>query len=475
MSFRMFLFEEEGETYLAHQIHADTGELSSSKWDVFADEGGVVTWIAYFAGSVTFEEFRALTESQVRYPATWRSCLGKTYTVKECAWFNAMFAWGVRSLAGFPISSFDAPVDSLSLYSRDSFVHAVEAHLAYGDCLGVDYPAFSDAMTQSEGGEGLVGRYTPPNCANEAPDYPPEHAVPHAFFVPFNAGPDLGSLTRTDLISNVVQLSSDQAGYYHDSGPYSFGFEVVVSPDQDNMSYDGADDGRNVFETLSEAYTVLSVFNALQLNNGGSTFYTLAACVPGYESKVRQVLEYLYPFQTYLPFITRNRPWCVVGEYRFGSGSSPHPEERSITIDESCVEPGENMIVLENASYPPTDHWLIWDSLSLEAVLGGVIWELGENEAPPDYSQAAYDEFDQDPPYNSDFCIGQMSVSDFSKELNDSNLTQVSIHFNLAEEQANNDLVLFLDTLYATHSSVPYFDMRVKVRAGNGECWFQPE
>ena len=592
MSFRMFLFQEGEKSYLAHTINADTGGLSSCKWDVFANEGGVVTWIAYLSGSVTFEEFKALTESQIRHPATWQSCLGKTYTVKECAWFNPMFVWGVRSLAGFPISSFDAPVGSFSLYSKDSFVHTVEAHLAYGDCLGVDYPAFSDAMTQSEGGEGLVGRYTPPNCPNEAPDYPPEHAVPHAFFVPFNTGPDLGFLARTLLISNVMQLKNDQAGYYHDSGPYPFGFEVVVSPYKDDINYDGADEGRNIFETLSEAYTVLAVFNGLHLNDGGPTFYTLAAYVPEYEGEVRQVLQYLYPyFKTYLPLTMKNYEaeimpatptktstatptstntptpistptatptatntptttptptktstvtptstntptptstltatptatntptttptptktstvtptstntptptstltatptatntptttptptptWCLVGEYRFGSGDSPYPEERSVTINESCVEPGESTVLLENANLPQTDHWLIWDSLNLKTSPGEVIWELGENEAPLDYSEAAYDEFDQGPPYNSHFCIGQMPVSGFPKEINDFSLTQIYIHFNLTEEQANNNLVLFLDTLYATHDSVPYFDMRVKVRPGNGECWF---
>jgi len=294
MNLQMFLFQEERRNYLAHTINSDTGELSSSKWDVFADEGGVVTWIAYLSESITFGEFRSLTVSQIRHPVTYSDKV-KTYTVKECAWFNAIFTWGVRSLAAFPISSFDAPTGSISLYSKNSFVHTVEAHLAYGDRLGVDYPAFSDAMTQSDEGKVLVGRYTPPNGANEVPDYPPKHIVPHAFFVPLNAATDLGSSTRTLLISKIMQLKNDEAGYYHDSGQYPFGFEVVVSSDEDNQNYNGADEGRNIFETLSEAYIVLSLFNGLQLNDGGATFYTLAAYVRGYEGKVCQVLQYLYP------------------------------------------------------------------------------------------------------------------------------------------------------------------------------------
>jgi hypothetical protein len=484
----MFLSQNGGEIYLAHLIHADTGELSASRWDVFADEGGVVTWIAYLSGSVTFEEFKALTKSQIRDAATWESCLGETCTVNECAWFNAMFTWGVRSLAGFPVGSFDAPWCSTSLYS-DSLKHAVEAHLAYGDCLGVDYPAFSDAMTQSEGGNGLVGRYAPPNCANEAPGDPPEHAVPHAFFVPFNADPDLSSLTRTCLISSVIQLKNDQAGYYHDSDSYPFGFEVVTSPYEDDTDYEGADAGRDVFETLSEAYIVLSLFNGLQFNDGNPIFYALAAYVPGYEGEVCQVLQYLYPYSTYVylplvmkdheteitppptPTATQPPSWCLVGEYRFGSSGSVYPEEQSAMIDENCVEPGENTVLLENANPPQTDRWLIWDSANLKTSQGELIWELGENEAPPDYTDAAFDEFDQNSPYNSHFCIGQMSVHDFPKEINDLSFTQIYIHFSLTGEQANSDLVLFLDTMYATHTGASFFDMRVKARPGNGGCW----
>jgi hypothetical protein len=73
----MFLVQENSETYLAHQINAITGNLSTSKWTIFADEGGVVTWVAFLSGSVTFEEFEALTESQMRGFASWQSCTGK--------------------------------------------------------------------------------------------------------------------------------------------------------------------------------------------------------------------------------------------------------------------------------------------------------------------------------------------------------------------------------------------------------------
>jgi len=298
MNFRIFLRQVGDSLYLAHTLNARSGCLSDSRWDIYADEGGVVTWIAYFSGSVSFDEYVWLTESQHRRPASWTSCEGVTYTVREAPWFNAMFTWSVRSLAGFPIGDFDSPPGTRSLYSPESFVPAVQAHLAYGDCGGIDHPAFSDAMSQAEGGRGLVGWiqgwYIPPNLPGKV-GRRPRHVVPHALFVPFNALPDLPEETRDRLVSEIVELKLDRTGYYHGGGPYPFGFEVIASPVADDLDYSGADDGRNVFETLSQAYIVLSLFNALQLNEGKPTFCHFAAQVPDYEKKAGTVLRYLYP------------------------------------------------------------------------------------------------------------------------------------------------------------------------------------
>lgn len=302
MDFRMFLRQKGACLYLAHTLNAETGRLSPSNWDIYADEGGVVTWIAYLSGSISFEEYKTLTECQHRRPASWTSCDEMAYTVQEVAWFNMMFTWSVRSLAGFPIGDFDVPEGSRSLYSTDSLVPAAQAHLAYGDCTGVDHPAFSAAMSQAENGKGLVawihGWFIPPNLAGRV-GVTPTHAMPHAFFVPFNALPDLPPKTKARLIAEIVELKEDKARYYHDpqdpDEQYPFGFEVIASTYKDDLDYQGADDGRNVFETLSEAYTVLSLFNALQLSGSRPTFYSLAAEVSGYEDKVREVLQHLYP------------------------------------------------------------------------------------------------------------------------------------------------------------------------------------
>jgi hypothetical protein len=90
------------------------------------------------------------------------------------------------------------------------------------------------------------------------------------------------------------------------------------------------------------------------------------------------------------------------------------------------------------------------------------IWKLGDNEAPPEYTEAAFDEFDQALPFNSHFYAGT-PVAEFPKELNDDNFQQVYIHFNLTEKEAASDQLLFLDTLYSTHDNVPYFDLMIRI------------
>jgi hypothetical protein len=90
------------------------------------------------------------------------------------------------------------------------------------------------------------------------------------------------------------------------------------------------------------------------------------------------------------------------------------------------------------------------------------IWKLGENEAPPDYNSTAYDEFKQIGPFNPDYYSGT-PASEFPKELNDGDFTQIFIHFNLTNDEADHEQLLFLDTLYATHNNITYYNLRIKI------------
>jgi len=299
MAFRPFLHSEGGDLFLAHTLDATSGALSSSNWDVYADEGGMVAWVAFLSGSITLEEFQQITQAQHRRAARWTADSGETYVVQEAAWFNAMFPWAVRSLGGFPIQDTECPENVTSSYARESLIPAANACLALGDQLGITHPAFSDAMSQARNGRGLVGWiqgwYIPPNLAGRVLRVAPTDVTPHALFVPLNALAELSDEQLNRWLDEIAKLMTDKAEYYHATGEYPFGFEVTASPWADDLAYTGADDGRPVFETLSAAYTVLSLFNALQLSEGNPTFTWFARQVPGYEGKLEAVLAFLYP------------------------------------------------------------------------------------------------------------------------------------------------------------------------------------
>ncbi len=84
------------------------------------------------------------------------------------------------------------------------------------------------------------------------------------------------------------------------------------------------------------------------------------------------------------------------------------------------------------------------------------IWKLGDNECPPICNETTFDEFDQSY-FDSHFYVGIDSVSEFPKEINDNLLTQIYIHYNLTAEESEENLSLFLDTMWAN------YNLRIKV------------
>lgn len=280
MDFSIYLMVLSGKLYLAHLINADTGQLSQSKWDVYSDEGGLICITAYISNSVTFQQFQQLISFQLREPRTWNGI-----TVQEACWFNAMFTWVVRTLAGWEVEK---------EFAQDSFFQAVKAHLKYGEMLGIDYAGLSDAMSQTYLGNPLVGRYTPPNLNNNSGSEAPVHILPHAFFIPFCIPEYLDAETKSKLEFTIDRLLKDQAQYYHTDGAYPFGLEVLASPKFDDTQYSGADDGRNIFETLSQSYILLSIFEYLQKSDGKLKFSDFIRNVEGYSSKAKDIKIFLY-------------------------------------------------------------------------------------------------------------------------------------------------------------------------------------
>lgn len=95
----------------------------------------------------------------------------------------------------------------------------------------------------------------------------------------------------------------------------------------------------------------------------------------------------------------------------------------------------------------------------------GFDWQIGTNDAPPDYTGAAFDEFDNVAPYDFWFNVGLESVSTFPKEMNAYGNSPMYINYTLSGNETE-DRYLLLDTLYATHYSPDqaYFEIKVETK-----------
>jgi len=288
INLRSFYFETaKDRSYISLLVNADTGQLSRYSWFTYADEGGMVGFIAYLSNSITQNEYYKVLDSEDRESRSW-----KKHYVREAAFFNAMFTWAQRSIIGFPMFGNSKE----RVYGIQSFLANAESHLDYGDYVKIDYPGFSDAMTQTYRSHPLVGRYTPPNLPNKIWTKAPEQIEPHALAVPFCGLDALDEITLRRLFEKLVLLKCDTSGVWHPKFSQDpFGFEVVASPYMNKASYAGADDGRYIFETLSQAYIVLSIYEGLERYGDKHTFYYFSSQIPGYQDRVKEILEYAYP------------------------------------------------------------------------------------------------------------------------------------------------------------------------------------
>ena len=127
-------------------------------------------------------------------------------------------------------------------------------------------------------------------------------------------------------------------------------------------------------------------------------------------------------------------------------------------------QPGKYQIVMENANPINSGAWLIWDYLSL-AVGSRLLWQLGNDDTPADYSAQAYAEFcdPQKRTCRSEIdAAGTTPSSEFRKDLNDGDNRIARIGFQLTEADVDKDLILTLSTLYSTHDASK-FVMKVSI------------
>ena len=142
--------------------------------------------------------------------------------------------------------------------------------------------------------------------------------------------------------------------------------------------------------------------------------------------------------------------------------SQPEAGRQSIPI--RIDRPGRYTLTLTQAN-PTGPYWMIWDYIGL---LQGhtPLWEIGEPEAPPDYTEAAFSEFCR-PHMRSactrQFVVGTTRVADFVYDINASERPDAIITFTITDRLADPATTLVLSSLYATHDTVERFALKVSL------------
>jgi hypothetical protein len=132
------------------------------------------------------------------------------------------------------------------------------------------------------------------------------------------------------------------------------------------------------------------------------------------------------------------------------------------------LKPGRYQVEFFQAGPRYSDQWVIWDYLEMQAN-DKLVWKIGDDEVgrqPPDYSEAAFDEFaSADAPFATNrYIVGKSEASHFVRELNDNDRRTCFVEFDVSNELSQQQLTLLISTLYSTHTGAREFRMQVKVQ-----------
>mmetsp|Transcript_64115 Transcript_64115/g.111829 ORF Transcript_64115/g.111829 Transcript_64115/m.111829 type:complete len:868 (+) Transcript_64115:80-2683(+) len=261
-------------------FNAKTLEPSRNNWDVWADEGGVVAMVVALSGAATHEQYESIVREQQRYSpcASWQGI-----TVGHAAFFNSIFTLPTRSMVGFG-TLFESP------YYHEFAVRTVlpsfRAHQRLKRQLNADYIGPSDAMSMSTKRDPskTFGSYAyfPPNnmydcsvgkvtmenqctwCKGiqyEGLDDPFDIIVPHGNMAAFLVSAMMERTQFSAWLEDTKKLMTDSSKVYEPG----YGVEVLAPSKRTERGgkFEGAHQGRGIWESLSQGYTILSIYEGL--------------------------------------------------------------------------------------------------------------------------------------------------------------------------------------------------------------------
>lgn len=265
---------------VALTFHADTLKLNDYNWNVWADEGGLVAMIVALTGAANDDQYESIVRQQQKYSpcANWEGI-----TVGHAAFFNSIFTLPTRSMLGFG-TLFESPY--YHEFAVRSVLPSFRAHQKLKKKLGADYIGPSDAMSMMP--RNHAGRffgsyaYWPPNnlydcregrvikenqctwCKGiqyEGLDDSFDLTVPHGNMAAFLVSSMMERTQFQAWVEDAKKLRTDFSKVYLPG----YGLEVMAPSRRTphGATFDGPYDGRGIWESLSQGYTVLSMYEGL--------------------------------------------------------------------------------------------------------------------------------------------------------------------------------------------------------------------
>lgn len=259
---------------------ADTLKPNSFNWNVWADEGGLVAMIVGLTKGINDEQYRSIVRQQQRYSPCvhWEGV-----TMRNAAFFNSIFTLPTRSMIGFG-TLFASPY--YHEFAVRSVLPAFRGFQKLKRKLGVDYIGPSDAMSmmpRKHPGK-FFGSYAyfPPNvlydcrrgkvtaenqctwCKGvqyEGLDDPFDMIVPHGSMAAFLVTAMMERTQFSAWMEDTKKLITDLSEIYKPG----YGIEVLGPARRTprGANFDGAYDGRGIWEALSQGYTLLTMYEGL--------------------------------------------------------------------------------------------------------------------------------------------------------------------------------------------------------------------
>lgn len=209
---------------------------------------------------------------------TWSASNG-TITIDQPSYHAAMFIHGSRAIHGVPVTS--GEYAGLNFF-ENSVKPVLEAQIDYADSQ--DFKALgTQVMTGMLNGYALFSNHDgtqcqfPGNEENQMPVYGlttygglARATGPHAWFVPLARWRLLSSSQVDWLFSRSAEYED---GFFHSGSFILLGWEAAIPWRPDDTKYAWVGNGRTnysdygrPYEALNSAYTVLSIFDALNPN-----------------------------------------------------------------------------------------------------------------------------------------------------------------------------------------------------------------